>query len=78
MPEALGDMTLPSEFVLLHYGKRIIMLADCILDRITNILFSYLPMVFVCDIQKSSIASHLKGLDYSYQFYYQGPAFTCI
>ena len=26
-------MTIPSEFVLLHYGKEIVMLVDCIMDH---------------------------------------------
>ena len=33
------------------------MLADCTLYLITNLLISY--MVFVCDIQKLQVASHL-------------------
>ena len=35
-------------------------------------------MVFVGNIQKSPIASHLKGLDPSLDFCYQGPALTGI
>ena len=70
-------MNIPYEFVLLHYGK-IAMLADCILDLITNLLISY--MVIVRDIQKHSLASHLKGLNSSFQFCCQVPtshAYTC-
>ena len=53
-------MIIPSEFVIFHCGKEIVMLADCIPDLITNLLISY--MVFVCDIQSPQITSHLKGL----------------
>ena len=35
-------------------------------------------MVFVGNVQKSSIASHLKGLDPSFDFCCQGPALTGI
>ena len=69
-------MTLPSEFAFLHYGKEIAMLVDCILDLITNLPIRY--MVFVSDIQKPSIASHLQGMESSIQFYCQVPAFACI
>ena len=69
-------MTVPAEFALLHYGKEIAMLVDCILDLITDLLISY--MVCVRDIQKSSIASHFKGMDSSFQFCGQGLSFTCI
>ena len=52
------------------------MFVDCILDLITNLLISC--MVFVCDIQKPSIASHLKGQESSFQFCCPGSAFICI
>ena len=69
-------MAVTFEFALLYYGKGIVMLADCTLYLITNLLISHL--VFVCDIQKLQVASHLKELDSSFQFCCQGPAFTCI
>ena len=50
------------------------MLVDCILDLITNLRISY--MVFVSDIRKPSMASHLKGLDSSFKFCCKGPAVT--
>ena len=71
-------MNMPSEFALHHYGKEIAMLADCILDLITKLLISY--MVILRDIQKHSIASHLKGLNSSFQLCCQVPtshAYTC-
>ena len=48
----------------------------CILDSIANFLVRH--MVFVGNIQKSPIASHLKGLDPSLDFCCQGPALTGI
>ena len=69
-------MNVPSEFALLNYGKEIVMLADCVLDLMTNLLIMY--MDFVRDIQTPSIASHLKGLDSSFMFCCQGPAFAFI
>ena len=59
-------MTVPSEIALLHYGKEIVILADRILDLITNLLIS--DMVFVRDIQKPSIASQFKGIHSSFEF----------
>ena len=50
--------------------------SDCILDFIANLLVRH--MVFVENVQKSPIASHLKGLDPSLDFYCQGPTLTCI
>ena len=50
--------------------------SNCILDSIANLLVR--RMVFVGNIQKSPIASHLKGLDPSFDFCCQGPALTGI
>ena len=51
MSEALEIyMTVPSEFTLRHYMKEIAMLADCILDHITNILISH--MVALHDLER--------------------------
>ena len=50
--------------------------SNCILYSVTNLLVRH--MVFVGNVQKSAIASHLKGLDPSLVFYCQGPAVTCI
>ena len=66
-------MTVPSEFALLHNGKRIVILANCILRLITNLLISYI--VFANDFQKPSKALHLKGLDSSFQFCCQAQVF---
>ena len=50
--------------------------SNCILDSVANLLVRH--MVFVGNVQKSPIASHLKGLDPSFYFCCQGPALTCI
>ena len=39
--DIVADMTIPSKFAHLHYGKEIVMLADCFM---ANLLISY--MVF--------------------------------
>ena len=52
------------------------MYSNCILDSVANLLVRHL--VFVGNVQKSPIASHLKGLDPSLDFCYQGPALTDI
>ena len=52
-------MTIPSEFALLHYRKKIDMHTDCTIDLISKLLIIY--MVFVSDIQNPSKALHLKG-----------------
>ena len=52
------------------------MFSNGILDSVANLLVRH--MVFVGNIQKSPIASHLKGLDSSRNFCYQGPALTGI
>ena len=61
-------MTIPSElnFALLHYYNRKENVVLVILYLVTNPLISY--MVFLSDIQKLSIASHLNGMDSSFQF----------
>ena len=46
----------------------------CILDSVANLLVRH--MVFVGNVQKSPIASHLKGLDPPLYFCCQGPALT--
>ena len=50
--------------------------SSCILDSAANLLVRH--MVFVGNVQKYPIASHLKGLDPSLDFCCQGPAFTGI
>ena len=49
--------------------------SNCILDSVVNLLICH--MIFVGNIQKSSIASHLKGLDPSLNFCCR-PALTGI
>ena len=46
------------------------------MDSVENLLVR--NMVFVGNVQKSPIASHLKGLDPSLDFCCQGPALTDI
>ena len=48
--------------------------SNCILDSVANLLVCH--MVFVGNVQKSPIASHLEGLDPS--LCCQGPALTGI
>ena len=48
--------------------------SNCILEFVANVLVRH--MVFVGNVQKSPIASHLKGLDHSLDFCCQGPALT--
>ena len=43
--------------------------SSCILDSVTNLVVRHL--VFVGNVQKSPIATHLKGLDPSFEFYCQ-------
>ena len=50
--------------------------SNCILDSVANLLVCH--MVFAGNVQKSLIASHLKGLDLSLDFCCQGPALTGI
>ena len=50
------------------------MLADCTMNLTMNILIRC--MIFVSDIQKLPIASHLKGMDSSFQFCCQGHTFV--
>ena len=50
--------------------------SNCILDSNADLLVRH--MVFVGNVQKSPIASRLKGLDPSLEFCCQCPAFTCI
>ena len=60
-------MVIPSEFPFLYHGLEIIMHSNCILDSVTNRFVRH--MVFVGNVQKSNIASHLKGLDPSFDFW---------
>ena len=50
--------------------------SNCILDSVANLLVHL--MVFVRNVQKSPLASHLKGSDPSLNFCCQGPALTGI
>ena len=50
--------------------------SNCILDSVANLIVRH--MVFVGNVQKSPIASHLKGFDPSLYFCCQGPALTRI
>ena len=50
--------------------------SSCILDSIANLLVRH--MVFVGNIQKSPIVSHLKGLNPSLDFGCRGSALTGI
>ena len=52
------------------------MQSNCILDSVANLLVRH--MVFVGNVQKSPIASHLKDLDPSFDFCCQGLALTGI
>ena len=52
------------------------MLSSCILEFAANLLVRH--MVLVRNVQKSAIASHLKGLDPSLEYCCQGPALTGI
>ena len=50
--------------------------SSCMLDSAANLLNGH--MVFVGNVQKSPIASHLEGVDPSFKFCCQGPALTGI
>ena len=50
--------------------------SNCILDFVANLFVCH--MVFVGNVQKSPIASHLKDLDPSLDFCCQGLALTGI
>ena len=50
--------------------------SNCILNFVANLLVRH--MVFLVNVQKSPIASHLKGLEHSLDFCCQGPALTGI
>ena len=50
--------------------------SSCILDYVANLLVRY--MVFLGNIQKSLIASRLKGLGHTFDFCCQGPALAGI
>ena len=69
-------MAIPSEFPFLYHGLEIIMHSNCILDSVANLLVRH--MLFVGNVQKSTIESHLKSLDSALDFCCQGPALTSI
>ena len=48
-------------FFFFYHGKENIMHSSCFLDSVANLLVRH--MVFVGNVQKSPMASHLKGLD---------------
>ena len=50
--------------------------SNCILDSVANLLSHH--MVFVGNVQKSPVASHLKGFDPSLDFCCQSSALTGI
>ena len=50
--------------------------SNCILDSVMNLLVR--RMVFVRNVQKSPVASHLEGLDPSLEFCCQGSTLTGI
>ena len=52
----------------LYHGKENIMHSNCILDSVANLLVRH--MVAVGNVQKSRIASHLKGLDHLSPIYH--------
>ena len=54
-------MAIPSECPFLYHGWEIIMHSNCILDSVAKLLVRH--MIFVGNVQKSPIESHLKGLD---------------
>ena len=71
-------MAIPSEF---PFEVFFTMVGDhhhcsCILNSVANLLVRH--MVFIGNIQKSPIASHLKGLDPSHNFCCQSLALTGI
>ena len=49
---------------------------NCILDSAANLLVRH--VVFIGNVRKFPVASHLKDLDPSFEFCYQGPALTGI
>ena len=66
-------MAIPSEFSF-QQGWKVIMHSNFILDSVANLLVRH--MVFVGNIQKSPIASHLKGFALSLEFCCQVAALT--
>ena len=70
-------MAIPSEFPFLYHDQEISMHSNCILEYVANLLVHH--MVLVGNVQKSPIASHLKGLNPSLDdFCCQGPVLTGI
>ena len=69
-------VAIPSEFPFLYHGKEIVMHSSCILDSVAKLLVRH--MAFVGNVQKSPIASHLKGLEPSLDFCCHGPALIGI
>ena len=58
------------------FTMKIIMHSSCILDSVANLIVCH--MVFVGNVQKPPMVSHLMGLDPSLNFCCQGPALTGI
>ena len=52
--------------------------SSCILDSVANLLVRHMVFVHVGNVQKSPIASHLKGLNPSLDFCCQVPALKGI
>ena len=48
-------MSVPSEFALFHYGKKVVMIPKC--------TSSLMYLVFVSDTRKPSIVLYFKGLE---------------
>ena len=69
-------MAIPYESPFLYHGYEIIMHSNCILDSVANLLVRH--MVFVENVQKPPIASHLKGLGPSLDVCCQSPALIGI
>ena len=76
MPEHLEMWPYYLSFRFFTMVRRSSCISVCILDSVANLLVRH--MVFLGNVQKSYIASHLKGLDSSLYFCCQGPAFTGI
>ena len=52
--------------------------SSCILDSVANLLVRHMVLVDTENVQKSPIASNLKGLDPSFEFCFKVPALTGI
>ena len=69
-------MAIPFEFPFLHHCTKIIMHSNCILESTKNLIVRHI--LFVGNVQKSPITSHLKGFDLSFEFCCQGSTLTGI